>query len=381
MLNTAQRIRGAGHRAWLAGGCVRDLLLKRPPKDWDVVSDAPLNELLKIFPRHLPVGVAFGILKFPPIDDVLIDVAAFRAEKGYSDKRRPDHVSHGTQAEDQSRRDFTINALYLDLATGVILDGVGGLEDLKKGVIRAVGDPQLRFDEDALRILRAARFAAQLGFRIEAKTLAAMKARALGLSAISRERVREETLRALTSPHPSLFLTTVATCGLWPQVFGTKPPRRAILPPLFRALEKASQGRPHRALHWRAAFSAVAAAQDLKEHLRLTNTEAHVVSAAERLSRLGPVETLSPQALVEFEVSHPGLWGAVAAALTAAPGPSKPQSAIAACLALQRTARKSNLNCLWVKSHDLIAQGIRPGPELGRTLNRKNWQRILKRTP
>ena len=371
-LEAAARIRSSGHKAWLAGGCVRDLLLKRKPKDWDLVSDATLDELKAVFPEHLPVGVAFGILKLPPRSDVLMDVAAFRAEGGYSDKRRPDHVRHGTQAEDQSRRDFTINALYLDMTTGSVMDGVGGLLDLKKGIIRAVGDAHVRFDEDALRILRAARFAAQLGFAVEKKTLAAMKTCAEGLSAISRERVREETLRALGSSHPTHFFTTLNACGLWPQVFGTPPPPSALLKALLTVTGKG----PDRALLWLAAFSAVGAALDLKEHLRLTNHEAHAINAVERLCRLGPSDALSPPALVELESTHSGLWGTVAVALKTVGPAAKVKTALNACQALSRAARPPPA---WVKSQDLIAQGIAPGPALGRALNEKNWQRILKK--
>jgi tRNA nucleotidyltransferase/poly(A) polymerase len=366
-------LRQAGHVAYFAGGCVRDLLLKRKPKDWDLVSDATLEELKAIFPEHLPVGVAFGILKLPPQSGVLMDVAAFRTEKGYSDKRRPDHVGHGTQGEDQSRRDFTINALYLDMATGAIIDGVGGVEDLKKGLIRAVGDAAIRFDEDALRILRAARFSAQLGFTVEGRTLKAMKSRASGLDAISRERVREETVRALGSEQPLAFLQTVAHCGLWPQLFGVS---KAPAPSLLNALEKATIKGAEPPLLWFAALQAAGAAQDLKERLRLTNVEAHALNAVERLCRLGPSDALSPPNLVDLGKAHPGLWEAVAIALKTRGHDPANKDRLAACQALSRALIKAPV---WVRSQDLIAQGIPPGPSLGRELNKKNWLKIRRR--
>ncbi|HRK02413.1 MAG TPA: hypothetical protein PLH57_07075, partial [Oligoflexia bacterium] len=157
VIQSCRKLQGAGHIAWLAGGCVRDLILGREPRDWDVVTDAPLDTIKTIFPKHLDVGVVFGIVKLPPIQNVQIDIAIFRKEEGYTDRRHPDVVTTGSPAEDAARRDFTINALYLDLATSEMIDFFTGAKDLDAKILRSVGDPNKRFSEDALRVLRAVR--------------------------------------------------------------------------------------------------------------------------------------------------------------------------------------------------------------------------------
>ncbi len=205
-----ERLRAAGHVAYFAGGCVRDLLLGREPLDFDVATSATPEQVLAMFPRTFAVGAQFGVVLV--VDayeqaEILTEVATFRNDGAYKDGRRPESVSYTESAEqDVLRRDFTINGMLLDPqrldASGnlgdAVLDFVGGREDLQRGIIRAIGDPRRRFDEDKLRMLRAVRFAARFGFEIEDKTLRAIRAAAPEVDQVSRERVREELTRMLT---------------------------------------------------------------------------------------------------------------------------------------------------------------------------------------
>ena len=368
---TLKRIHENGHRALLAGGCVRDLLLRREPKDWDIVSDASLDALKVLFPHHLDVGVAFGILKLPPLQGVSIDIAMFRSESGYSDSRRPDVVTAGDLPTDQSRRDFTINALYLDIFGKVIIDGVGGLKDLKGRVIRTVGDPRRRFDEDGLRVLRALRFSAQLGFRVEANTLRAVKARGGKLKLISRERIREETMKALSSRQPQTYLSLVARLGLWPLVFGGRAPGAAIL----RRWKPMKPPRGAGPEAWLAALSIAGLCGDLRERLRLSNSEERLCARVTDFLRADWAgngrPTASAEAYVEMERRHPGLM-AFAAKAKAKSSPTL-KKAVARLESLARTKKPIR----WPQGVDLLKEGIPQGPGLGRELQRRSWAMFL----
>jgi poly(A) polymerase len=193
-----RRLRDAGHQAYLVGGCVRDLLLGREPEDYDVATDATPDRVAGLFPGSLLVGAAFGVVVVAR-GDVQVEVATFRSEIGYSDGRHPDRVVYSrSPEEDVRRRDFTINGLLLDPADGRVLDFVGGREDLRAGVIRAIGAPELRFSEDKLRMVRAVRFAARFGFSIEPATFAAIPRLAPQVTQVSAERLRDELTRILT---------------------------------------------------------------------------------------------------------------------------------------------------------------------------------------
>lgn len=197
-----QRLRDAGHEAYLAGGCVRDELLGIDPKDYDVATDAAPQDVRKLFQRVEEVGAAFGVMLVRE-RSVVVEVATFREEGAYSDKRRPDAVSYSTAKRDAQRRDFTINALFLDpLDThsdpnGKVIDFVGGVADLRSGILRAVGDPELRLAEDHLRALRAVRLSARLEFTIDERTEDAIRRHATELAGVSRERIGEELRRIL----------------------------------------------------------------------------------------------------------------------------------------------------------------------------------------
>ena len=192
------RLREAGHEAMLAGGCVRDLLLGRPANDYDVATSALPEEVLHLYPHALTVGQAFGVVI---VHDgaMQVEVATYRSDAAYSNGRHPDAVTFTDAREDALRRDFTINAMFLDPAGGKITDYVGGQKDLKKRIIRAVGDPLVRFDEDHLRMLRAVRLAAELGFDIDRATARAVRDLAEKIATVSGERIAAELARLLTA--------------------------------------------------------------------------------------------------------------------------------------------------------------------------------------
>lgn len=198
-----RRLRGAGHQAYFVGGCVRDLLLGREPLDYDVATDALPEQVLRLFPRTQQVGARFGVVvvleEASPGERAAVEVATFRNDGLYTDGRRPEAVSYSRDpAEDVRRRDFTINGLLYDPLSGETLDFVGGRADLQAGIIRTIGDAERRFEEDKLRMLRAVRFAARFGYRVEESTLQAIGRLRAGLAQVSRERVRDELTRILT---------------------------------------------------------------------------------------------------------------------------------------------------------------------------------------
>ncbi len=193
-----RRLRDQRFAAWLVGGCVRDLLLGRAPKDFDIATSALPAELLQIFPQAGQVGAHFGVVLVHE-GSAHVEVATFRSDLDYSDGRRPSAVHFESRPEqDVLRRDFTINALLLDPETNEILDFTGGRADLEARVIRAIGDPLRRFEEDHLRLLRAIRFAARLDFTIEHTTFEAIRSLAPAIHRISIERIRDEVSRILT---------------------------------------------------------------------------------------------------------------------------------------------------------------------------------------
>lgn len=209
----AERLAAVGHRAWLVGGAVRDLALEREPKDADLASPAPPEEIERLFPRTHAVGRAFGTVVVP-CDGVDVQVTTFRAESGYADARRPSEVRFSTRPEeDAARRDFTCNALYLDPRTDELLDPTGGLADLAAGRLRCVGTPEARFAEDGLRILRLARLAAHHGLAIEPDTLVGARRSLAALRGVSPERVLAELVRMAEGPDPARAMALLSELG------------------------------------------------------------------------------------------------------------------------------------------------------------------------
>jgi poly(A) polymerase len=203
-----------GHQAYLVGGCVRDMLLGRPVNDHDIATSAAPDEIFALFRKTLKVGAQFGVAMVG-LGGQWIEVATFRRDESYTDGRHPDRISPGTMEDDAERRDFTINGMYLDPITDAIIDLVGGKIDLENHLIRAIGDPRKRFEEDRLRILRAVRFAAQLSnFNIEPDTALAVRQFAPQITDISAERILEEFRKMLASPGRKIGIKLTDELGL-----------------------------------------------------------------------------------------------------------------------------------------------------------------------
>jgi len=194
-----KRLQDAGYAAFWVGGCVRDFLLGREPKDFDVATDAKPEQVEKLFPKTIPVGKKFGVIIVVE-SERQFEVATFRADAEYRDGRRPERVTFANAEADASRRDFTVNGLFYDPITKKIHDWVGGEQDLHAKIIRTIGSPAERFGEDHLRMLRAVRFAARLNFEIEPQTFAAIQTYAPKIQMISAERVRDELLKLFRAP-------------------------------------------------------------------------------------------------------------------------------------------------------------------------------------
>jgi poly(A) polymerase len=276
-----RKLRERGHKAYFAGGCVRDLLLSREPADFDVATDATPQQVMQIFPQTYAVGEQFGVVLVPFKADTTrdtneqeggepartdsfegrvvpgamggsekqrylflepsvrksVDVATFRSDMGYSDGRHPDEVRFTKDPrEDVQRRDFTINGMMLDPATNEILDFVGGRDDLKAGIVRAIGEPERRFQEDKLRMLRAVRFAARFDYQIHPATMAAIQKLAPKIHLVSCERVRDELTRMLTEGRARRAFELLDTTGLL----------REVLPEIaaMKGVEQPSQYHP-----------------------------------------------------------------------------------------------------------------------------------------
>jgi len=243
-ISIVRKLRDSGHQAYLVGGCVRDLLLGREPADYDVTTDAKPDQVMRLFSETYAVGAQFGVVLVPlpkknggdparpvssPEPDAgrrvstehpgVVEVATFRSDIGYSDGRHPDQVRYSRDPrEDVERRDFTINGLLFDPVKNEVLDFVGGRKDLDAGIIRTIGDPERRFAEDKLRMLRALRFAARFGYSVEPVTFAAIEEFAHEIGQVSRERVRDELTKMLTEGRAGSALLLLDQSGLLPEV-------------------------------------------------------------------------------------------------------------------------------------------------------------------
>lgn len=224
------RLRASGHEAYLAGGCVRDLLLGIQPKDFDIATSAHPDAVLALFPRTFSVGAHFGVIlvcQEAEGNEIVTEVATFRSDVAYLDGRHPTEVRFSASVrEDVLRRDFTINGMMFDPVlhrqtcnfTSALLDYVGGKDDLRAGIVRAIGEPHRRFEEDKLRMLRAVRFAARFEFTIEAETERAIRQLAVGIAQVSSERIRDELTLMLTEGHARQAFELLDRTGLLKQV-------------------------------------------------------------------------------------------------------------------------------------------------------------------
>jgi poly(A) polymerase len=259
-LDVVRTLRSHGFEAYWAGGCVRDRLLGHPPKDYDVATTARPEQIREIFGkrRTVPVGAQFGVMTVVgPKPAGQVEVATFRQDVTYSDGRHPDAVEYSTPEADALRRDFTINGLFFDPLEDRVIDFVGGVDDLGRGIVRAIGQPRARFEEDKLRLLRAVRFTATFDFALEPATREAVEAMAGQIAIVSAERIAEEMRRMLTHRSRATAVDLLRDVGLLAQ----------ILPELSMANDPeatTAAGRPADQA-WLAALETLAALAVLRE--------------------------------------------------------------------------------------------------------------------
>lgn len=392
-LRVIAQLRQAGFEALLVGGCVRDLLLGGVPKDYDVATSARPEQVIGLFDHVLEVGVAFGVVR---VRTQLhghwyeTEVATYRADGPYADGRRPLEVRFTDAREDVLRRDFTINGLLLAPdaaggAAGEVLDFVGGLADLRRGMVRAIGEPQARFGEDALRLLRAPRFAARLGFDVEPQTTTAIAALAGDLRKVSVERITQELAALLHDPHAARGLALLDSLQLAPVLW---PALAAVDPRLLRAQALVAalhdQPLPHAGVPLSLAAAALAVAYDAAaparwlaeaEHertLRLSNHERQTVRQLLQLfgdaQRLGSALWPRPGAQADALrwLRQPAAHGALrllAAAQATGIATHDPGLDWLGLDALRRHLPHEQLQpVLWVSGDTLRSWGHAPGP-------------------
>jgi tRNA nucleotidyltransferase/poly(A) polymerase len=370
-----RRLRAAGFEAYWAGGCVRDRLLGRLPKDYDVATNATPPEIRAVF-RHrktLAIGAAFGVITVVGHrGSGSIEVATFRRDESYSDGRHPDRVTFCSAREDALRRDFTINGLFFDPLAEKVIDYVGGQEDLRRGVVRAIGQPAMRFAEDKLRMLRAVRFAATFGFVLEAETLAAIRQMAEQITVVSPERIAMEMRRMLVEPGRkravALLLESRLAAALLPEIVPTDAASAAALERALTALDKLPKpGFPlalATLLHERVE---PAAAMAICRRWRLTNKETQrVVWLLKHRHALAGARH-ARWSLLQPLIVAPGIRDLLALAEVAAL--ADPEDLAHCYDHLARPWEQLDPPPL-VTGDDLVAWGIPPGPRYARLLRR-----------
>ncbi len=371
-LEIVSQLQHAGHSALWAGGCVRDALLGKSPKDYDVATSATPDQVQSIFgyKRTLAIGKSFGVITvIGPKSAGHIEVATFRRDGGYSDGRRPDSVEFTDAKEDALRRDFTINGMFFDPIAEKVIDYVGGEGDIEAKMIRAIGDPEKRIDEDKLRMLRGVRFAATYGFDIESKTMRAIQSRAGEIHAVSPERIGNELRRMLGHAGKSQALHLLLESKLWQQV----------LPECLSRIDFESKVQLLEAM-WQSDFATAIAAllpsdtsnlAELQDQWRLTNEECERVNWILRnQSQLAKASTLPWSKLQPLLISpHAMAAIEILTALNAVEPSEERASSIQVCLA-KLSLENAQLNPpALINGGTLKGLGITPGPKFKSLLN------------
>lgn len=363
------RLHAAGHAAYAVGGCVRDSLLGQTPHDWDLCTSATPEQVLELFGEAhcIPTGLQHGTVTVKHGGE-LYEITTFRTEGAYSDGRHPDHVAFVPDVkEDLARRDFTINAMAYNAEEGLI-DPFGGQSDLAAGIVRAVGEPQRRFEEDALRILRLYRFAARFGFAIDLATGQATRALCRHLDCVSEERIAEELSRLLAAPAPGAYLEAEVLAVIFPELDA------AELPESRRILDALEPGMEHVPVRLAALLCPLgeAGARAALKRLKCSNALTGMVATLVREAAAGmPGAALTLTArrfLSRYDL-------ATITDLTALCSAQHPEQAETFAALQQEAARlvETNACCrinqLAVNGRDLMDAGIRPGPGLRRVLD------------
>jgi len=373
-----RRLRAAGFQAYWAGGCVRDQLLGRTPKDYDVATDARPEQVRELLGRRrtIAVGAAFGVIAVVgPKGAGQIEVATFRRDATYSDGRHPDHVTFSTPAEDAARRDFTINGLFYDPVDDRVLDYVGGQDDLARRLLRAIGDPYERFAEDKLRLLRAVRFAAAFEFAIEERTREAIGRMAPEITAVSAERIAAEMERMLVDRHRvravRLLMETGLAAAVLPEIVPADPAGRSRLDAALAVLERLiDPGFPLALAALLHCWVDAAAAAAVCQRWRLSNRQAQRTAwlvehhAALRRARAMRWSQLQPLLVAE------GIDDLIALEEAASLAGSGDASHVTWCRSLVAQPRELLDPPPLVTGDDLLRHGVPPGPEYRALLQR-----------
>jgi len=292
-----KELRHHGHEAYLVGGCVRDMVMKIEPADYDIATSAHPEEIMQVFPKTRSVGVQFGVVlviyRGHPFE-----VATFRSDEAYVDGRRPTGVVFTDAKQDVLRRDFTINGLLYDPISETVIDYVDGQSDIRARIVRAIGDPHARFEEDKLRILRAIRFGARLGYTIEQQTWNAVQAMAPKIHQVSGERIRDELSRILTEGQAALGMLMMDASGL----------RKEILPELvwnahiehsLRFVKTGAQ--PDLAMGILLHDTPINDVRKIVERLKFSRAEMnHIIALVENLPRFSAIRQMSVSSLKRF---------------------------------------------------------------------------------
>jgi poly(A) polymerase len=386
-VEVVRRLKAAGWEALWAGGCVRDLLLGRTPKDYDVATNARPNEVRKVFGhrRTLAVGASFGVIvvRGPSKSAGQVEVATFRTEGPYADGRRPDHVEFTTAEEDAQRRDFTINGMFYDPLAQSVHDYVDGERDLNAGIVRAIGDPTERMREDKLRMLRAVRFSATMDFELDSETANAVRGMAAEIHVVSAERIAQEMKRMLVDPHRARAISLANDLALLMEVF----------PELCSVIETAGAGNatdlwqitlnllrnlqePCFELALAALFHGVGGppatqaspaeaakiVHSVCRRLRLSNHETDLATwLTEQRESLDEAQTLSPARLKRL-LAHPRIHDLIALNHGVRLARNADLSPILFCEEYLRNTPAEEIDPPpLVSGDDLIAQGLKPG--------------------
>ena len=363
-LEVVETLIEAGHEAVWAGGCVRDLLMGREPGDFDIATDARPDQVREVFgrARSFAVGASFGVVLVRDRDgrEDPVEVATFRTEGTYADGRHPDAVQFATRQDDARRRDFTINGMFMDPRTGDVFDDVGGRQDIERGLVRAIGEPEARINEDKLRMLRAIRFTASLGFALDPATAEAIAAHSQEITVVSAERIADEWRRMLSDSTRAVAVRLAIETGLLASVFPEVP---------VDGYDAAVERLGHLPQSATATVALAVLLVDVTdpgamcERLKLSNRETDEVTwlvasrggldqaADQKRSRLFPL------------LAHPSRDGLLELIDAIERGAAGSGDDVAWCRALLETVGSEELDPPpLVTGEDLIAVGLRPGP-------------------
>ena len=400
-IEVVRRLQEAGHQALWAGGCVRDELLGLTPKDYDVATSAKPDEVQQLFRRTVAVGISFGVVEvLGPRNNpepLTVQIATFRADVSYSDGRRPDEVVFASAREDALRRDFTINGMFFDPIAGELHDFVGGRQDLEARLLRAIGDPAVRFQEDKLRLLRAVRLATRFDLAMEAHTATAIRKMASQLPVVSAERIAEELRETLVHPRRAAGMNLMLDLGLVPpilpellpmkglpqgppsapngdlwdhvmrvlELLGPKPSFPLAMGTLLHDIGKPrTVGRtPERYTFYNHEHVGCRMANDIALRLKLSNEERErIVWLVEKHQYLCDARQMKTSKLKTI-LAHPGIEELLALHRADAVATGKSADHVDYCESLLKEWSESDLNPPpLITGHDLVRRGLQPGP-------------------